>query len=204
MHLFQRALLAKYQRSVCLRPSIGLGHRLRLQRAEMVFGKLYQFLVRQAAGRCDQNILGSVIAPVVAFHAIAIETADGLPGPQNWTPQRMALPKVTGENFVDQVLGVVDIHLELFENDALFLLDVALFEQRMAYQVGDDPESARQMLVENLDVVADQFLGSERVEPAANRIHGARDLLGRLVLGALKQHVLDEMRNTGFFERLLA
>src|SRR5882724_4160931 len=62
----------------------------------------------------------------------------------------------------------------------------------------------RQMLVEDLDVVADEFLGSERIQTTADRIDGPRDLFGRPVLGPLEQHMLDEMRNSSFFERLFA
>ena len=60
------------------------------------------------------------------------------------------------------------------------------------------------MLVQHLDVVADQFLGSERVQAAADGIHRARDLLGRAVLGALEHHVLDEVRKTGLVQFFFA
>src|SRR5579863_2672524 len=57
------------------------------------------------------------------------------------------------------------------------------------------------MIVQHLDVVAHQFLGGERVEPAANRIHRSRNLLGRALLGALEHHVLDEMRDPALVHR---
>ena len=40
----------------------------------------------------------------------------------------MSLPEIAGEDLVDEVLGIIHIHLQLFENDALFLLDIALLE----------------------------------------------------------------------------
>ncbi len=77
-------------------------------------------------------------------------------------------------------------------------------KQRIAHQIGDHVEGFGQMLVEHLDVIADQFLRRERVEPAADRIDRPRDLLGRTVLGPLKHHVLDEMRDAALIDRLFA
>ena len=51
------------------------------------------------------------------------------------------------------------------------------------------------MLVEHLGVEADQFLGGEGVQIAADGIDRARDIFGRAVGGALEEHVLDEVRD---------
>ena len=51
----------------------------------------------------------------------------------------------------------------------------------------------RQVLVEHLDVVAGVFLRREGVEVAADRVDLLGDVLGRAVLGALEEHVLDEV-----------
>ena len=59
------------------------------------------------------------------------------------------------------------------------------------------------MLVEDLDVVAGVFLGSERVELAADRVDRLRDVLGRTAAGPLEQHVLDEMRDPAAIARLV-
>ena len=60
------------------------------------------------------------------------------------------------------------------------------------------------MFVQNLDVVADQFLRRERVESAADRIDRARDLLGGAILGPLEQHVFNEVRYAALFVGLFA
>src|SRR3984957_13848402 len=103
----------------------------------------------------------------------------------------MSLPETAGENLVDEVLGIVDLHLQLFEDDAFFLLDILGGKEGITDQMGDDIEGFRQMLVKHLDVIADEFLRRERVESAANRIDRPRNLLGRAVLCPLKKHVLD-------------
>ena len=60
---------------------------------------------------------------------------------------------------MDEVIGIVLVHLQLFEDHALFLVDVLFAEQRIQDQVGQDVEGQRQMLVQDFGVVADQFLG---------------------------------------------
>ncbi len=65
-------------------------------------------------------------------------------------------------------------------------------------EIGNDVKRDRQMLVENLGVEADLFLGGEGVEHAANGIHFAGDRFGRAALGAFEDHVLHEMREAIF------
>src|SRR6516164_5670006 len=52
------------------------------------------------------------------------------------------------------------------------------------------------MLIQNFCVETDQFLGRESIQVAADRIDRTRDVLGRAMGRALKQHMLDEVRNT--------
>ena len=56
-------------------------------------------------------------------------------------------------------------------------------------------DGERQMLVEHLDVVARVFLRRERVELAADRVDRLRDVFGGARVGALEEHVLDEVRD---------
>src|ERR1035441_7440031 len=49
------------------------------------------------------------------------------------------------------------------------------------------------MLVENLGVEADQFLGREGVEISADGIHRSRDVFRATRLRALEEHVLNEV-----------
>ena len=77
-------------------------------------------------------------------------------------------------------------------------------ERRVADDVGEDVDRQRQVLVEDLDVVAGVFLGGERVELAADRVDlPARCLPRDRLAGALEQHVLDEMRDAAALSRFV-
>ena len=110
-------------------------------------------------------------------------------------PERMVFPEILGEDFVDQVVGIVLVHLDLFEDDAALAADVLGIEDRVQHQVAEHVHGDGQMLVQHLDVEADAFLGGEGIHVAADGIHLAGDLLRGAVLGALEHHVLDEVRD---------
>lgn len=58
------------------------------------------------------------------------------------------------------------------------------------------------MLIEDLGIEANQFLGRKRVQVAADGIDGAGDILCRAAGGSLEQHVLDEVGDSVLFGRL--
>ena len=95
------------------------------------------------------------------------------------TSQGMVGPERAGEDLVDQIVGRVLDHLDLFEDDLLLALDLGGVEGRRGDQVRQHVHGERQVLVEHLDVVAGVFLRGERVEVAADRIDLLRDVLGR-------------------------
>src|SRR5579864_2074517 len=107
----------------------------------------------------------------------------------------MILPEVLGEDFMDEVVRVVLIHFDFFKNHSPFAANVLNIENRIQHQVAEHVECYGKMLVEHLDVEADALLGGEGIHIAPDGVHLAGDLLGRSVLRALEDHVLDEMRN---------
>ena len=68
-------------------------------------------------------------------------------------------------------------------------------ERRPQHDVGEQIHGERQVLVEDLDVVAGVFLRRERVELAADRVNRLRDVFGGARVGPLEEHVLDEVRD---------
>ena len=98
-----------------------------------------------------------------------------------------------GEELVDEIVRRVLDHLDFFEDDLLLAFDLVRLEGRPAHDVRQQIHRQRHVLVEHLDVVAGVFLRRERVELAADRIDRLRDVFGTPGVGALEQHVLDEV-----------
>ena len=63
------------------------------------------------------------IAEIVA-QRLGGERFDRFPGAENRTAERMILPEPLREDLVDQIVGRVLDHLDLFDDDLLFALDV--------------------------------------------------------------------------------
>ena len=97
------------------------------------------------------------------------------------------------KSLVDEVVGVVLVHLDLFEDDALLAGDVFGGEGGVEDEVGEKVECGGNILVEHLDVEADGLFAGEGVEVAADGVDLAGELLGGARGGALEDHVLDEV-----------
>ena len=167
---------------------------LRRERFEMLARQVHHALVRQIAGRREQQIRRRIDRAIVTPNHLAVETLHRFARAQNRLAQRMILPEIRREDLVDQIIRTVRLHLELFEDHAFFLVDILVAEHAVQHQVGQNIHGERQVLVQHLRVEAHQFLGGEGVQIAADGVHRARDLLGGPVGGALEQHVLDEVR----------
>ena len=76
-------------------------------------------------------------------------------------------------------------------------------EVRVHHDVGEEVDRRRQVLVEDLDVVAGVFLRRERVELAADGVDRLGDVLGGARAGALEEHVLDEMGDAAAVDGLV-
>src|ERR1700731_2965493 len=116
----------------------------------------------------------------------------------------MLWPETASENLVKKVFGIVQIHLDFFEDDLALLLHVFGVEFRAEHEVGDDVEGDGQVLVKNLGIEADLFFGSEGIEHAADEIHFAGDGFGGTALRALKNHVLHEVGEAVLFRDFAA
>ena len=90
----------------------------------------------------------------------------------------MPFPEVLREQLVDEIVGRVLDHLDLFEDDLLLALDLLVGERGLHHDVGEQIDRERQVLVEHLDVVAGVLLRGERVELPADRIDRLRDVFG--------------------------
>ena len=105
----------------------------------------------------------------------------------------MMRPETPGEYFVKQVFGIVQLHFYFFGDNLAFLFHIFGIESRPEHEVSDDVKSDGQVLVKNLGVETDLFLGGEGIQHAADGIHFARDGFGGAALRALEDHVLHEV-----------
>src|SRR6266404_1209923 len=106
----------------------------------------------------------------------------------------MVLPEILSEDLMDEVIGIVLIHLDFFQDDATLASDVLGIENRIQHQVAEHVERNRKMFVQHFYTEADTLLGRKRVNVPANGIDLTRDIFSGPMLRALEHHVLDKVR----------
>ena len=178
-------------------------HNLGRGRVKSVFRRLHVLKVLgheidegrmfEVAGGGDDDVAGSKAVGVGIEHGLPLKTLHGLLGAENRLAQGMILPEILREDLVDEVIRIVLIHLDLFDDDAAFARDVGGIKHRMQHQIAEDLKRDGDVLVEHLDVEADAFFGGEGVHVAADGVDLARNFFRGAVLGAFEDHVLDEV-----------
>ena len=159
LHLLQRLLVAQDD----ARESLGRG------RVEAVFRGLHVFevsgdqfdevvVIEIAGGRYDDVAGGEAVA-VGVDDRFALEALHGFFGAQDRLAQGMILEKILGEDFVDEVVRIIFVHFDFFEDHAAFAGDVGGIKIGVQNQVAENVERGRDVFVEHLDVEADAFLG---------------------------------------------
>ncbi len=108
------------------------------------------------------------------------------------------------EQVVDQIVGRVVAHPDLFEDDPPLGLHVVDAKSRIPQHVGEDLERGLELHVGDAHVEHRLFVGRERVHLAADRFDRLRDLAGAALIGALEQQVLEEVACSPFLALLVA
>ena len=130
---------------------------------------------------------------VIAVQQLLIEAAHRVLGSGDGLAQRMIFPEILREDLVDQVIGIVLIHLDLFQDHPALAPQIGEIEDRVQHQIAEHIHCNRQVLIQYFNVEADTFLGGECVHVAADGIHLPRNIFRRAGLGPFKDHVLQEM-----------
>src|SRR5207253_8032257 len=116
----------------------------------------------------------------------------------------MARPEGEVEEFVDVVVGrVLDLRDLLHDHRAL-ALDLLGGETRVREDVGEQGEGERQVVGEELAVVAGVLLAGEGVQDAARGVDLLRDVRRPPPLRALEEQVLEEVRDPCLVRPLVA
>src|ERR1700722_1144314 len=171
---------------------------------EMLDDEIDELIVVEMSGGGYDDVAGGKALGIGFADGVALELFHRFFRAQDGFAQRMIFPEVLGEDFVDEVIGIVLIHFNFFENDAALASDIFRGECGMQNQVSENLKSYGNIFVQNFDVEADTFFGGEGIHVAADGVDLAGDLFGGAVLGAFEDHVLDKMGDAIGLRRLVA
>jgi len=204
MDLLQIALGLETNGSASSRSRIAIGMLGGRQMAEFLLHQFENLLVGDVAGGGYEEVASSEPILETGAKTFAVKLADGLRSTKDRTAEGMLRPKAASEDIVEEILGIVEIHLDLFENDLALFLDVVGIELGPENQIRQDIEGDGQVLVKDLGVEADLFFRGESVEVAADGVHFAGDVLSAAMSGAFENHVFQEVGKSVFGGNLAA
>ena len=101
-------------------------------------------VVMEVAGGGEDHVARGKAAGVVVEDDVLVEAGDGLDRAQDGAAEGVALPEVLGEGFVDEIVGIVLVHLDLFEDDAALAGDVVGGEGGVEDEVGQEGQVLEQ------------------------------------------------------------
>src|SRR4051812_47638676 len=126
---------------------------------EVVGDQLDEAVVIQISGGGDYDIARREAVGVRVQNGFSLESLYCFFSPEDGFTERVILPEVLSEYFVDKIIRVVLVHFDLFNNDSAFAGNVCGIEDRIEDKIAENIERRRNMLIQNLDVKADAFLG---------------------------------------------
>jgi hypothetical protein len=153
--------------------------------------------VLEVAGRRDHHVARVVVLGVEAGDRVAVHRGDGFGAPHDLAADRVRGEHRRREDVVDEVVGRVVAHADLFEDDLALGFDVVGAQCGRPHDVGEDVEREREPQVGDPHVIGGELLRGEGVHVAAHRLHFLGDLLRGAACGALEQEVLQEVAGTG-------
>ena len=181
-----------------LRRAAAVGRPRGLQSAELALHQFHNLIVRHVASRSDHQMVRREPILKTRANCVAIEFFHRLRRAKDRPPERMPGPEAARKNLVKQIFGIVQIHLDFFEDHLALFLHVLGIKFRAQNEVGDHVEGDGEIRVEHLGVEADLFFRGECVEHAADGIHFASNGFGGAALRALEDHVFDEVGKAVF------
>ena len=154
-------------------------------------GELLDRLVLQVPGGRHHDRGRQVSRIVVGGDRVHRQRRHHVAAADHRPPERMVAEHGRRQHVVDLVLRLVLVHRDLLEHDLALGLEVGI---RGAQQhVPHHLERAIEVLVEEVRVQDRRLLAGGRVHVGAEAVELLGDLLGRELLGALEQHVLEEV-----------
>src|ERR1017187_4374019 len=161
-------------------------------------------VVMEVAGGGKDHVARGKAVGVIVEDGGPGEGGDSLDRAQDGAAEGVTLPEVLGKGFVDEIVGIILVHLDFFEDDAPLAGDVLWGEGGVEQEVGEKVKRWSNIFIQHFDIEADSLLPGEGVEVAADGVGFAGELLGGARGGAFEDHVLDEVGDAIQVERLVA
>ena len=98
--------------------------------AELALDEIENSIMGDIAGGGDDEMVGGEPFVEAVAQAIAIELLDGFGSAENGAAKWVLGPEAAGENFVEEIFGIVQVHLDFFEDDLTLFFDVFRVELR--------------------------------------------------------------------------
>src|ERR1051325_10961604 len=95
--------------------------------------ELHKLFMLQMASRADNDVARYKALRIKFAYWNRSEALDGFLRSQNRPAQSMVLPKILSKDFVDEVIRIVLIHFDFFENHTAFTFNVFWLEDRMEH-----------------------------------------------------------------------
>jgi hypothetical protein len=118
--------------------------------------------------------------------------------------QRMLGPILQVEEVVDVIVRGILALQDLLHDDGALAFDLFGIEARVHQNIGQDVLGERQVLGEDLGVVAGALLTGEGVEVTADAFELLGDLHRGTAFGAFEEEMLEVVRDPGLLARLVA
>src|SRR6266704_3264523 len=104
---------------------------------EVFANQVHELLVLQMAGGADDQIAWSEALLVEIEYRLAFKFLNCILRSKDRLAERVIFPEILRENFVDEIIGVVLVHLDFFENHTAFAADVLNVKDRIQHQVAE-------------------------------------------------------------------
>ena len=158
----------------------------------------------QPSRRDDQDIAGHVILAQVAEQVGARHRIQRLLRAGDGPAERLVRPERGVEQFLDVMLRLVQVHRHFLFDDLALLGDLHRVEPRVEQHIQQHIEQFVEAVVAGPGMETGHLLAGEGVQVPADALDRLGDLLGRALLRAFEQQVLDEMADAVERGRLVA
>jgi hypothetical protein len=173
--------------------------------AQQAVSQLYHLAMVHGAGHADHRVERAIVAQQELAQAFPALTLDAVGRAGHIPAQGMVRPGHLVQRQADQLLRDILRRADLFQNDPAFLFHLIRDQQAVAQHVRQHIQRQRQMGLLHLGPEHRHLLPGAGIEQPAVSFDLQRDgLRSRPALGALEQHVLDEVSGAGRGRLLVA